>query len=68
MEKWKIVLTEMCHTAWEQINLLEELKTNIANDLCMKNHTICVDTELLGMTKDSKNISFKLDPIRVPKE
>lgn len=68
MEKWKNVLADICHTAWEQINILEELLTNVANDLDMKNNTICIDTELLGMTKDSKNISLKPDPIRVPKE
>lgn len=58
----------MCQTAWEQINKLEELRINVAEDLDNKNNTICIDSELLEMTKNSKNISLKPDPLRVPKE
>jgi len=68
LEKLKQLLTEICQTAWEQINKLEELRIYIAEDLDNKNNTICIDTKLLEMTKDSKNISLKPDPTRVPKE
>ncbi|VVC43023.1 Hypothetical protein CINCED_3A004158 [Cinara cedri] len=68
LEKLKNVLTDTSHNAWEQINILEELQINVAEDLDMKNHTICIDTDLLGMTKDSINISLKPDPLRVPKD
>lgn len=54
--------------AWEKINKLEELEINVAEDLDKKNNTINIDSELLEMTKDSSNISFKPDPLRVPKE
>lgn len=54
--------------AWEQLNKLEELRINTAEDLENKNNTINIDTELLDMTKDSPNISLKPDPLRIPKE
>lgn len=41
---------------------------NITEDLENKINTINIDSELLEMTKDSKNISLKPDPLRVPKE
>lgn len=62
------MLTEICQAAWEQINELEELRINVEEDLNNKNNTICIDTRLLGMTKDSTNISLKPDPLRVPKQ
>lgn len=68
MENLKKLLTEICEKAWEQINQLEELRINVAEDLENKNNTIRIDTELLEMTKDSKNISLKPDPFRAPKK
>lgn len=62
------MLAEKCQIAWEQINKLEELRINIAEDIDNKNKTINIDTELLQMTKDSQNISLKPDPLRVLKE
>lgn len=61
-------MTEICQSAWEQLNKLEELRINIAEDLENKNNTINIDTELWCMTKDSPNISLKPDPLRIPKE
>lgn len=68
MENLKKMLTEICNTAWEQINKLEELRINIAEDLNNKDNTIKIDSNLLEMTKDSKDISLKPDPLRIPKE
>lgn len=62
------MLTEICSIAWEQINKLEELRINIAEDLDNKENTIKIDTNLLEMTKDSKHISLKPDPLRIPKK
>lgn len=62
------MLTEICQAAWEQINKLEELRICVAEDLDNKNNTICIDTKLLEMTKNSTNISLKPDPLRVPKQ
>lgn len=64
----KNILADTSRIAWEQINILEELQINVAEELEIKNHTICIDTELLGMTKDSKNISLKPNSLRIPKE
>lgn len=61
-------MTEICEKAWEQVNQLEELRINVAEDLENKNNTIRIDTELVALTKDSKNISLKPDPLRVPKK
>lgn len=62
------MLTEICITAWEQINKLEELRVNIAEDIDNKDNTIQIDTNLLEMTRDSNNISLKPDPLRIPNE
>jgi len=68
LEKLKQLLTEICQIAWEQINKLEELRINVAEDLDNKTNTISIDTELLDMTKNSPNISLKPDPLRILKE
>jgi len=68
LENLKNLLVEVCQNAWIQINKLEELRINVVEDLEIKNNTINIDSELLEMTKDSKNICFKPDPLRVPKE
>lgn len=68
MEKLKTSLSVICQKAWEQINNLEELQMYIIKDIENKNNTIKIDSELLEMTKDSKNISLKPNPLRIPKE
>ncbi|XP_050433254.1 tektin-2 [Adelges cooleyi] len=68
LETLKKMLTEKCQIAWEQINKLEELRINVAEDLANKTKAIEMDTALLNMTKDSNNISLKPDPLRVPKD
>lgn len=68
LENLKKMLTEICQIAWEQINKLEELRINVAEDLDNKNNTISIDTRLLEMTKDSTNITLKPDPLRVPNQ
>jgi len=68
LEKLKTSLSEICQKAWEQINNLEELQMYIVKDIENKNNTIKIDSELLEITKDSKNISLKPNPLRIPKE
>ncbi|XP_050053868.1 tektin-2-like isoform X2 [Aphis gossypii] len=68
LEKLKTSLSEICQKAWEQINNLEELQMYIIRDIENKNNTIKIDSELLEMTKDSKNISLKPNPLRIPKD
>lgn len=63
----KTSLSKICQKGWEQMNDLEELKMYIIKDIENKNNTIKIDSELLKMTKDSKNISLQPNPLRIPK-
>lgn len=58
---------QVCQAAWEQINRLQELRTNVAEDLDNKMNTLCIDTKLMDMTKHSANIHLR-DPASVAKE
>lgn len=53
------MLTQICQAAWEQINKLQELRMNVAEDLDNKINTVCMDTKLTEMTKNSENIYLK---------
>jgi tektin-2 len=63
----KRVLHQKCQDAFSQIQRLQEARTQLLNDLNDKNSAFAIDEENRMLTKDSSAISFKPNPLRVPK-
>jgi tektin-2 len=63
----KRILHQRCQDACAQIHRLQESRSQLLNDLNDKNQAFSIDDENLALTKDSSAISFKPNPLRVPK-
>ncbi|KAF2903482.1 hypothetical protein ILUMI_02716 [Ignelater luminosus] len=68
VENVKKLLMDRCQSAWEKINRLEEVKFKVQLDINDKNETIEIDKDMLTLDKNCANISFKTDPLRIPKD
>lgn len=60
-------LHHKCQNAYEQIDRLQEARQQLLNDLNDKNSSHAIDEENLALTKHSSAISFKPNPLRIPK-
>lgn len=60
-------LHQKCQESFDQIRRLQEARMQLLNDLNDKNSAFAIDDENLALTKDSSAISFKPNPLRVPK-
>ena len=60
-------LHQKCQESFDQIRRLQEARQQLLNDLNDKNVAYGIDDENLALTKDSSAISFKPNPLRVPK-
>lgn len=60
-------LHQKCQQSFEQINRLQEARQQLINDLEDKNTGHGIDEENLALTKHSSTISFKPNPLRIPK-
>jgi tektin-2 len=56
-----------CQQSFEQINRLQEARQQLLNDLNDKNSAFDIDEENLALNKHSSAISFKPNPLRIPK-
>jgi len=53
--------------AWHQIARLQEVRQHILRDLSEKIVSLDIDRYLLDLTETSAEISFRPDPLRIPK-
>ena len=65
LEALKLMLTQKCQSACEQINRLDEIRFKINKELEDKAESIEIDTDNLGMDKHGANISYKPNPLRI---
>jgi hypothetical protein len=63
----KRILHQRCQDAFNQIHRLQEARTQLLNDLNDKNSAFSIDEENYMLNKDSGAISFKPNPLRIPK-
>lgn len=63
----KRILHQRCQDACGQIHRLQEARTQLLNDLNDKNSSYAIDEENLALNQFSSAISFKPNPLRVPK-
>lgn len=62
------LLTERCQKAWEKMNRLEDLKSKMLLEIENKVSTIDLDMQQLELDNRSTKISYKMNPLRSPKE
>lgn len=60
-------LQQKCAQAFEQLCLLQEARQQIRKDLQDKTEALSIDTTQRNLNQFSEGISFKPDPLRVPK-
>lgn len=62
------MLREQCHNAWNALNRLAETKFKVEMEISNKTGAEELDIKQLGLNKHCSNISYKPDPLRVPKK
>ncbi|CAG9856165.1 unnamed protein product [Phyllotreta striolata] len=66
-EHVKCILKERCQNTWEKLNRLEEVKFRLTFDLDDKTEAYDIDKCQLKKDKTYASITFKIDPLRIPK-
>ncbi|CAH0693924.1 unnamed protein product [Spodoptera exigua] len=67
-ENSKRVLMDVCHMGWEKIKELTNVLCRLEREIKNKDETLDLEYHVKDLTRDSSDISFKLDPTRVPTE
>lgn len=67
VESVKRLLVERCQAAWEKINRLQEVRFKLQLDINDKSEALEIDKDQLTLDKNCANISYKIDPMRIPK-
>lgn len=57
----------MVHEAWCKLNELIEVRFKLKLDIEDKREAEDIDSEQLGLTKNSSLVTYKVDPLRVPR-
>lgn len=67
-ENSKRVLTDVCHMGWEKIKELTNVLCRLEREIKNKDETLDLECHVKDLTRESSDISYKLDPTRVPPE
>ncbi|XP_047026864.1 tektin-2-like [Helicoverpa zea] len=67
-ENSKRVLMDVCHMGWEKIKELTNVLCRLEREIKNKDETLDLEYHVKDLTRDSTDISFKLDPTRVVTE
>ncbi len=62
------MLREQCHNAWNALNRLAETQFKVGMEISNKTGAEELDLQQLGLNKQCSNISYKPDPLRIPKK
>lgn len=62
------MLRDQCQAAWEKLNRLGEVAFKIGLEVTNKTESQECDVKQLGLNKFCANITFKPDPLRVPRK
>lgn len=63
----KVLLTTLkCEDAWQQLNILEDVRQRLETDLEDKSEALKIDLDQLRLTERSSGLSHKPNPTRIP--
>lgn len=68
IENSKRVLTDVCHMGWEKLKDLDNVFCRLEREIQNKDDALMLEYQVRDLTRDSADISFKLDPTRIPVE
>ncbi|KAL4702864.1 hypothetical protein ACJJTC_009066 [Scirpophaga incertulas] len=68
IENSKRVLTDVCHMGWERLKELTNVYCRLEREITNKDDALMLEYQVRELTRDSANISYKLDPTSVPTE
>ncbi|XP_022129659.2 tektin-B1-like [Pieris rapae] len=68
LENSKRVLTDVCHMAWEKLKELTNVFCRLEREIQNKDDALGIDRHVKQLDRYSSDISFKIDPTRVPPE
>ncbi|XP_048487710.1 tektin-2 [Plutella xylostella] len=68
IENSKRTLTNLCHSGWEKIKELTNVHCRLEREIKNKDETIDLESSVRHLDRNCSNISYKLDPTRIPAE
>ncbi|CAK1544843.1 unnamed protein product [Leptosia nina] len=68
LENSKRTLTDICHMGWEKLKDLTNVFCRLEREIQNKDDALTLDRHVKDLDRYSSNISFKIDPTRVPPE
>ncbi|XP_050351742.1 tektin-B1-like [Nymphalis io] len=66
IENSKRVLTDVCHMGWEKIKDLTNVLCRLEREIQNKDDALVLEYHVKDLNRDSSDISYKLDPTRIP--
>ncbi|CAG4946442.1 unnamed protein product [Parnassius apollo] len=68
IENSKRVLTDICRMGWEKIKELQNVYCRLDREIQNKDETLDLEYYVKDLNRESSNISYQLDPTRIPAE
>ncbi|XP_072947873.1 tektin-B1-like [Epargyreus clarus] len=68
IENSKRVLTDVCHMGWQKIKELENVFCRLEREIQNKDDALVLEYHVKEIDRESSDISYKVDPTRVPQE
>ncbi|CAK1585887.1 unnamed protein product [Parnassius mnemosyne] len=68
IENSKRVLTDLCRMGWEKIKELQNVYCRLDREIQNKDETLNLEYYVKDLNRESSNISYQLDPTRIPAE
>lgn len=66
IENSKRVLTDVCHMGWEKMKELTNVFCRLEREIQNKDDTLYLEYHVKDINRESSDISYKLDPTRIP--
>lgn len=57
---------DVCHMGWDKLKELTNVFCRLEREIQNKDETLTLEYNVKDLNRDSSDISFKLDPTRIP--
>ncbi|XP_061714705.1 tektin-B1-like [Cydia pomonella] len=68
IENSKRTLTDVCHMGWEKLKELNNVLCRLEREIKNKEETLDLENHVKHLDRNSSDISYKLEPTRIPAE
>ncbi|VVC99024.1 unnamed protein product [Leptidea sinapis] len=66
IENSKRVLTDVCNMGWEKLKELTNVFCRLEREIQNKDDTLAIESYVKDLSRESSDITYKLDPTRIP--